>query len=61
MKSKISRLFKQKKNLAHEILIEKLKEVDPAANKETAIEKESFVANVFRKKLKKYPQTRIEN
>ncbi|CAH1967895.1 unnamed protein product, partial [Acanthoscelides obtectus] len=44
---------KHKKNGAYEILIEKLKEVDPAANKDAVIKRINSLRTCFRKELKK--------
>lgn len=44
---------KHKKNAAYEILIEKLKEVDPAANKDAVIKRINSLRTCFRKELKK--------
>lgn len=45
---------KNKKNAAYTILIEKLKEVDSAANKDMVIKKINSLRTCFRKELKKY-------
>lgn len=45
---------KNKKNAAYNILIEKLKEVDLAANKDMVIKKINSLRTCFRKELKKY-------
>lgn len=45
---------KHKKNAAYHILIEKMKEVDPAANKDMVVKKINSLRTCFRKELKKY-------
>lgn len=48
---------KQKKNAAYEVLIEKLKEVDPAANKDAVIRRINSLRTCFRKELKKHKKS----
>ncbi|XP_069675786.1 uncharacterized protein [Periplaneta americana] len=45
---------KQKKSAAYNILVRKLKEVYPQANKETVVKKVNSLRTCFRKELKKY-------
>lgn len=45
---------KQKKNAAYNILVEKLKEVEPEANKDMIVKKINSMRTCFRKELKKY-------
>lgn len=52
-KLRVRNIPTKKKNAAYNILIEKFKEVDPAANKDMVVKKNQFLEDLLPERIKK--------